>query len=161
MLTLADHITTKMAWGFWQKVRLSEDGCWEWEGRKDGNGYGRASGFGQNALAHRVSVLLSGRWLPADLDVCHHCDNPACVRPSHLFLGTAKDNMIDRDIKGRTALGGANHGTAKLTPQQAVEARGLYLSGRIGGYKQVGKRFGVDAKTIWQIVKGKAWNHAT
>lgn len=148
------------------RVDTALDGCWPWTGArfepKPGYVYGvTTTRIGKKRiLAHRLSVVISGRDLPDDMDVCHHCDNPICVRSDHLFVGTALDNMRDRDSKGRQAIGGGKYGTAKLTPQQAVEARRLYLTGAVGGYKQVGNVFGVDAKTIWQIVKGRAWNHA-
>jgi hypothetical protein len=84
--------------------RIDKSGeCWVWTGPVDENGYGYASGRtkGTQARAHRVSWERVYGPIPKGLYVCHHCDNPPCVRISHLFLGTAADNMRDASIKGR------------------------------------------------------------
>ena len=89
---------------FWAHVRKS-DGCWLWTGYVDHRGYGRLTWRGQNyRLAHRVSYELAHAD-PAGLCVCHRCDNPLCVRPEHLFLGTRADNNRDMVAKGRQAAG--------------------------------------------------------
>lgn len=86
---------------FWAKVSKS-DGCWEWIGRKDGGGYGKVYDEGKRDLcAHRVAWALTYGPAPHDAQVLHRCDNPACVRPDHLFLGTNTDNMRDMVAKGR------------------------------------------------------------
>ncbi len=88
---------------FWAKVDKSGD-CWLWTGAKTGRGYGAINvlASGKFGHAHRVSwEMANGIAPPAGMSVCHHCDVPACVRPSHLFLGTAKDNAQDMVAKGR------------------------------------------------------------
>lgn len=91
---------------FWRRVQKT-DSCWTWVGSLDGHGYGqiRASGPRDVTLmilrAHRYSYELHVGPIPEGLNVCHHCDNPRCVRPDHLFVGTARDNAIDMVRKGR------------------------------------------------------------
>ncbi len=91
---------------FWDKV-VKSDECWEWQGAHDPRGYGfiGAPGGGKNLLAHRVSWELHNGAIPQGRYVLHRCDNPRCVRPDHLFLGTHADNMADRQAKGRQAQG--------------------------------------------------------
>lgn len=80
--------------------------CWIWLGARQSAGYGHLSnGRGGLILAHRAAWILSGRKLPAGKDLCHRCDTPACVRPSHLFVGSRADNMQDAVRKGRTRNG--------------------------------------------------------
>jgi hypothetical protein len=84
---------------FWRLVTLG-DGCWE-RGGSDRHGYGLISIHNRQQLAHRYSWELHNGPIPTGINVCHHCDNPRCVRPDHLFLGTQKDNLRDMSAKGR------------------------------------------------------------
>lgn len=91
---------------FWARVRkCAGDGCWEWAGRlnssKPRHNYGRVSWDGREYLAPRLALILSGVDVPADRFVCHHCDNPLCVRPDHLFIATQSENVRDSIQKGR------------------------------------------------------------
>jgi HNH endonuclease len=85
---------------FWGRVDKSGE-CWEWTGSLGSHGYGEFGVAGDRVLAHRYSYELASGPIPDGLYVCHHCDNRRCVRPDHLFLGTARDNALDMVRKGR------------------------------------------------------------
>jgi DNA-binding XRE family transcriptional regulator len=126
-------------------------GCWIWLGAVSHHGYGKINVDGRTLRAHRYSWELANGPIPDGMCVLHQCDNPLCVNPDHLFLGTSQDNMDDRDRKGRQARGEAN-GTAKLTAQQAQEIRVSSLLQR-----ELAAIYGVSRKTIINIQTGKGW----
>lgn len=87
---------------FWKKVnKLSDDECWLWIAHKIPSGYGQFNAMGKIMRAHRVSWILKNGPIPPEKVICHKCDNPSCVNPNHLFLGTLKDNSRDMIKKGR------------------------------------------------------------
>jgi len=100
-VTLSDRLWARV-------VRGAPDACWEWQGATDKDGYGRIGRGGRGAPnnpAHRVAFEISRGPIPYGLLVCHHCDNPPCCNPAHLFLGTHQDNQADKVAKGRQARG--------------------------------------------------------
>lgn len=95
---------------FWRKVRRDQPtGCWEWLAATNSDGYGHFFYEGSVIGAHRVSWMLHHGAIPEGALVCHHCDNPRCVNPAHLFLGTHQDNATDKVVKGRHAWGNKTH----------------------------------------------------
>jgi hypothetical protein len=86
---------------FWAKVVVHPGGCWEWRGRRMPKGYGKLNRGTKTVYAHRLAFELRNGPIPDGLYVLHKCDNPPCINPDHLFLGTQADNVRDRDTKGR------------------------------------------------------------
>jgi HNH endonuclease len=109
--------TTKDITRFWAKVDKSGD-CWLWKASKNHDGYGRLQVNGRAIAAHRISYEIAHGPIPDGLCVCHHCDTPACVNPSHLFLGTHWDNKQDSVRKGRIATGD-QHWTRRMPEKLA------------------------------------------
>jgi hypothetical protein len=157
------QFTTKDKKRFWNKVKLPDyigtDECWEWQASLWVTGYGKFLLNGHEMLSHRIAYELSIGPIPEGMHVLHHCDNPPCVNPSHLFLGTQVDNMHDMFSKNRQnhAYGEAI-GAAKLTEVSVIEIRYLYAT---GGHSQreLGTIFGIDHSVISDIVTRKTWTH--
>jgi len=144
---------------FWSKVDKSGE-CWVWTATCYRNGYGQfGPEHGKGVLAHRFAWELIYGAIPNGLLVCHHCDNPACVRPDHLFLGTQSDNMKDCAAKGRSSLQNPAKHHRKLTEIQVQEIRQLSMQG-VSKYR-LARRYHVTETTIGQIVSGRTWTHLT
>lgn len=88
---------------YWKRVKKEKDGCWVWLAAKTKDGYGRVGGYKnrKEILAHRLSWIIVNGKIPRGMLICHHRDNPPCVNPIHLFLGTQQDNVNDAVKKGR------------------------------------------------------------
>lgn len=154
-LARAKRIRETFVVRFWARVQKSES-CWEWQGGTNGGGYGSLKVEGRVELAHRVSYRLEV-CEPGDICVLHSCDNPRCVRPDHLFLGTRSDNNRDRDQKGRLAPNyKSRNPNARLNQADIDEIRRLYQKGDV---RQVdlALRFGVNQTHISRIVTNGAW----
>lgn len=141
---------------FFDLVQIT-DGCHLWTGRLSG-GYGTICGGAKGPLlAHRLAYEYAIGPIPDGLLVCHTCDNPPCVNPAHLFVGTNDDNMADMARKGRQAKG-EKSGMAKLTEEDVVNIRKKYRKG-IYGQVILAREFGVTHQNIAAIVKVRTWKH--
>ena len=146
-------------------VRGTRD-CWEWTGKKTKAGYGQFWIYPKYYYAHRMSWTLENGVIPPNMLICHKCDNPGCVNPKHLFLGTYADNANDAKNKGRTRNRphyGITHKLAKLTEDDVREIRRLYRPSPrkpspFGG-TGLAKRYGVANSLIHRIVKLQSWPH--
>lgn len=142
----------------WPRLVIAENGCWNWTGGKDWDGYG-ALRWGKEQRAHRVAYILTMGPIPEDMWVLHRCDNPSCCNPFHLFLGDADDNNKDMMRKGHNRVAfGENHTASKLTNEQIIEIRRLHSEGNTT-QREIAKRFCVGFKAINKIVLGQRWKH--
>jgi hypothetical protein len=140
---------------FWKKVSTgTQDECWNWRGAKDKDGYGKYRLYDKHMRAHRIAYGFN-HGIPDGMLVLHRCDNPACVNPSHLFLGDQQRNIDDCKSKGRWPVGEKNH-NAKLTNEQAKYARHLYFAER-HTVKALADFFGVSTYALHQIVIGRRY----
>jgi len=131
--------------------------CWIWVGNERGNGYGQILVDGKKVQAHRYSYELYYGTIPTGMLICHHCDVPLCVNPDHLFLGTSRDNAIDRTNKGKSQYGERNY-NAKFTSDDIVYIRKLWNTG-LNNSCQIARMYNVVSSTIWSIVNNKTWRH--
>ncbi len=172
---------------FWNKVEES-DSCWNWTASKYPDGYGAFNLRGKCNGAHRVSWWIHRGEIPEGLEVCHHCDNPKCVKPDHLYVATHAQNIRDIHIRGRANLvrgdkhwtksqkerftGENNHarqhpermargernGNSKLCEEAIRTIRTLYALKHANSY-QIGAAYGVHRSVVMDIVKRKTWRH--
>lgn len=151
---------------FLEKIQKTE-GCWLWTGATTHGGYGVLHGPGKKGKmirAPRFSYELHYGPVSSDLDILHRCDNPICVRPEHLFTGTAQDNTDDMMAKGRynkpeeTTAKGEGHGMAKLTEEQVLAMRAEYATGETSTRK-LAEKYGVSRRAIMFILHREHWKH--
>lgn len=159
-MTIIEQFTEKDIKRFWSKVDVkSEDECWEWMAGDDGNGYGVIRINNKNVKAHRFSYTINIGVIFDKLFVCHSCDNPSCVNPKHLWLGTNKDNSQDRDVKGRgNHPKGVAHGRTSLSENDIIYIRETYSKGNIT-QKELAKQFGIVHSVVSYIVRGATWKN--
>lgn len=141
---------------FWKRYVATESGCWEWTAGRYRRGYGVV---GKHGYAHRVAwELTHGVTLRTDEEVCHRCDNPPCINPSHLFLGTHEDNLRDARKKGHTVVGGVKlegHRGLRLGPEDVRAIRVRLASGELPS--RIVPDYGVSLTTICRIRQGHTW----
>jgi hypothetical protein len=151
---------------FWAKVAVRDNGCWEWTGSKRNKGYGAFVYAKANEIiqgrAHRYSWEIHNGDIPEGLCVLHHCDNPSCVNPSHLWLGTKAQNnedmrRKDRAVKGgtysRNYVRGLAHHNCRLTDQDVVKVHELRAQGL--SYSKIARECGITISHAWKIANGK------
>ncbi len=137
---------------FWSKVNKGPK-CWEWQACCTTYGYGVIWWGKTHKLAHRVVYEMGHGTIPQGMHICHKCDNPPCVRPSHLFLGTPKDNHQDSYRKGRRAVG-AMLPQSKLTEKDVKE---ILIDTR--KYIDIGKSYNINPGTVSSIKYKIRWKH--
>lgn len=145
---------------FWRNVDMSGD-CWVWTGMRHPQGYGVISVNGRQVRAHRVAYELEVEPIPSGAMVNHHCDNPPCVRPDHLYIGDAKTNARDMWARGRACMhppqvgSGFAHPRSKLTPEQLAEIRSAVAAGE--SRTSVAGRIGVHRTTVAKAFDGRSY----
>lgn len=136
--------------------------CWEWQGSKR-QGYGRTiigsrkDGTRKSVSAHRLSYEVFKGEIPKGYEVCHKCDNPCCINPEHLFIGTRQDNVDDRERKHRNIVKvGEEQSRAKLTKKIVKDVRWeRYYKGT--SYRSLAQRYKVNKATMMNAIKGITW----
>ncbi len=145
--------------------------CWLWTGYVAVCGYGVMKCGGRPTYAHRISYMLFRGPIADKLQVCHTCDNPRCINPDHLFLGTGRENIQDAAAKGRIRHGdshpwrlhpelvpkGEGHGQHVLTESEVLEIRALVQAGAT--WAAMAARYGVGRGTIGHVVMRRTWRH--
>lgn len=179
--------TDRMDEKFWAKVARRGSGeCWEWQGARDEHGYGHVHRRPRYISAHRLSWELTTGSIPDGLFVCHRCDNPRCVNPQHLFLGSHAENVADMVAKGRSARGdrngmrrhpdrrprgvahglhihpesiqrGSDHHHAKLNEEDVRAIRARVAGGE--PQRSVARDYGVVETVVSRVVHRKSWRH--
>lgn len=155
---MCHNYTPKTLCLFWVKVQVNSiDDCWLWKASKTPDGYGYFWYSHRMGKAHRFSWEIAHGDIPNNLLVCHTCDNPSCVNPRHLFLGTDADNTRDKINKNRqSSVKGELNPNHKLTQTDVNEIRTLYKP-HVVTLKALSEQFGVTIAQIAYIVKGKSW----
>lgn len=146
------------------RIVLPMDGCWVWQGEKTKAGYGMVSlsigGKRVRNYAHRISLYLKDGHIKEGHQACHHCDNPICVNPDHLFSGTQRDNTHDMMKKGRWNAGppvGERNPSAKLSEQEVLDIRRLHELGV--SQHELARIYPVHRFVISEIVHRNIWKH--
>ncbi len=132
-------------------------GCWLWPGAPYGGGYGQFNYANKRYYAHVFSLKLDGRPVPKSQRGLHHCDNKLCVKPSHLYIGTQRNNMEDTWNRSRTDYG-VQHWAAKLNPEAVLEMRRQRLLGV--SFAQIARAFNISIGTAFSAIRGRTWKRS-
>lgn len=148
---------SEMVERFWSKVeKHGPSDCWEWKGCIDERGYGRFNYKGKWGRAHRASFEFEKGEIPEGMVIRHKCDNPRCVKPDHLEIGTQKENVRDKYDRGREFhQRGEHHGNAKLNEAQVMEIRQLLSAGM--SQRAIARQFNISQFGVRYAAKG--WFH--
>lgn len=158
-----DDIDHNLIQRFWSYVDKTKD-CWNWTSGLFRGGYGQFRVGKKKVKAHRFSWIINGGFIPRNYIILHKCDNPCCVKPTHLFLGTHKANAIDRGKKGRAALNnlqakrGEENGSSKLDTATVKAVR--HLREYYGySFKLLSIAFSISQSQIANIIHRRSWRH--
>lgn len=153
------QLNAKQVKRFWKKVKIQPSGCWEWQASTDGVRYGTFGiGTGTSYRAHRVAYSIYYLTDPAELCVCHTCDNGLCVNPLHLWLGTNADNNLDKLNKGRdNSPKGERQAHSKLKEKDIAIIRQRRANGET--VEALGREYGVHHSAISFACTRRTWKH--
>lgn len=142
----------------WDRSFRVTPGCWEWNLYKVPRGYGMFAVKSHMYSAHRVSWMIYNGTIPDNMHICHRCDNPSCVNPDHLWLGTNKDNVDDSVRKGRRfSAAGSLNGFSKLTENDVIRIRAARASGATCKY--IAGKFNINLMYVYDIINRRCWKH--
>jgi hypothetical protein len=160
--SLPPRVTQSYEERFWARVRVcGPEECWPWLGRLNNNGYGSFWNGHRVVSAHAFAWVSRNGPMPADKPWgLHHCDNPPCCNPSHIFPGTHADNVADMVMKGRgrgKVFRGEQHGMAKVDTRAVRSMRAAVSRGE--SLSSVARRYGLNRSTVDGICSGRLWRH--
>lgn len=143
---------------FWEKVSVgSDDECWNWKAGLTRGGYGQFSNKVMSNRAHRIAWHLSCGPIPTELFVLHKCDNPKCVNPNHLYLGSHGDNMNDRSVRNRCNQKGERNAGAKLNDNIVRDIFALREEGHT--HKYISDKTNIRRTHVTKILNKQIWSH--
>ena len=162
-------LTEKQSRNFWRKVDKSHvGGCWLWTAAKIPHGYGYFSMDRRPTYVHRLSYQIHKGPIPPGINVCHNCpsgDNPSCVNPEHLWLGTQMQNQHDMIRKGRDRKATGDRAGGRTKPesfaQKVTREMALAILASTDSHASLGRKYGISTTTVWSIRTGKTWKHLT
>jgi len=148
------NIEPKYIQRFHDTYTVETSGCWNWQGQISTSGYGRYR-YPGGSYAHRFSYTVHIGKIPDGMYVCHSCDNPVCVNPEHLWIGTHNDNMADKKIKNRQ-----NHPHGELNSSAVLTETDVhFIRAARESAGSLAKRYGVSKHAIWHVKSRRTWQH--